>query len=279
MSQKSIPQRVFASFRIRRDLLGVGLSILVFACACAFAPGLAFAAQWPAEYYNPSPADDDIVLAMPCGGAMTFRKIAIPNEGPLNDYPIMVGGTDDGRGFAENIHPAYIAGSFGENGAERYYLLGKYEVNRLQYAAINESCLKPELSLRLPQVNVSWFDAVNGADRYSRWLRTNAADSLPKDGKESGFVRLPTEVEWEFAARGGTAVSPADFRERVFPTPEGLARYVWSASTESSNRTLQFGGLLKPNPLGLHDILGNVDEIVLEPFRLNRLDRLHGQAG
>jgi hypothetical protein len=36
---------------------------------------------------------------------------------------------------------------------------------------------------------------------------------------------------------------------------------------------------LKPNPLGLHDILGNVDEMIFEPFRLNKLDRQHGQAG
>ncbi|MBV9835284.1 MAG: SUMF1/EgtB/PvdO family nonheme iron enzyme, partial [Alphaproteobacteria bacterium] len=49
--------------------------------------------------------------------------------------------------------------------------------------------------------------------------------------------------------------------------------------TKSSNGEVQLVGALKPNPLGLHDILGNVDEIVLEPFRLNKLARLHGQAG
>jgi len=38
-------------------------------------------------------------------------------------------------------------------------------------------------------------------------------------------------------------------------------------------------GLQKPNPLGLHDMLGNVDEMMFEPFRLNKLDRQHGQAG
>ena len=38
-------------------------------------------------------------------------------------------------------------------------------------------------------------------------------------------------------------------------------------------------GLLAPNPLGLFDVLGNVEEGVLEPFRLHKVIRLHGQAG
>ncbi len=38
-------------------------------------------------------------------------------------------------------------------------------------------------------------------------------------------------------------------------------------------------GSLKPNPLGLHDMLGNVAELTLEPFRLVRQGRLHGRVG
>jgi hypothetical protein len=38
-------------------------------------------------------------------------------------------------------------------------------------------------------------------------------------------------------------------------------------------------GTLKPNPLGLHDMLGNAAEIVGSPFALVRYGRLHGQAG
>ncbi len=75
------------------------------------------------------------------------------------------------------------------------------------------------------------------------------------------------------------SVSESDFRERVFPMPDGMAAYAWFAGPASANNKVQRIGLLKPNPLGLHDMLGNVDEIVLDPFRLNKLDRLHGQAG
>lgn len=237
------------------------------------------AADWPQELFNPSPTAEDLVLPMPCGGAMAFRKVALPQAGPLDDYAITLGGTDEDYAYAENVYRTFLAGSFPEGASGRFYLLGKYEVTRLQYAALGEKCPEPSMDGRLPQVQVSWFDAVQFADRYSRWLRQNALEKLPKDGPEPGFVRLPTDVEWEFAARGGLAVSPADFRERTFPMTEPTGRYAWFGGPRSANGKAQMVGLLRPNPLGLHDMLGNVDEVVLEPFRLNRLDRLHGQAG
>jgi hypothetical protein len=237
------------------------------------------AADWPAEQFNPRPLPDDVVLPMPCGGAMAFRRVDIPASGPLDDRLVRIGGTDEERGYLEGARPAYVAGSFGGGPGQRYYLIGKYEVSRLQYQAIGGNCPPPAADLRLPQNEVGWVDAVIAADHYSLWLRANAAAKLPTEDKEPGFVRLPTEVEWEFAARGGIAVSESEFAERVFPMPAAMAGHVWFGGSASANGKIQRIGLLQPNPLGIHDILGNVDEIVFDPFRLNRLDRLHGQVG
>ena len=240
------------------------------------------AAAWDEKYFNPKPAPDDVILPMPCDGAMAFRKIMVPVARPLDDYSITVGQDSGDWGYLEQARPAYIAGSFTITTPEpaRYYLLAKYELNELQYQAVKSAtCPTPSTKLRLPQTGVSWFDAVYYADQYNLWLRKNAAAKLPKEDGVSGFLRLPTEVEWEFAARGGIAVSAADFRDVTFPMPEGINAYAWFAGAQSSNGQLQLGGLLKPNPVGLHDILGNVDEMVFEPFHLNKLDRLHGQAG
>ena len=79
-------------------------------------------------------------------------------------------------------------------------------------------------------------------------------------------MRLPTEEEWEYAARGGAAVSELDFLGRTFPMPEGTSRYAWFQGPRSAAGRAQPVGMLEPNPLGLHDILGNVGELVLEPF-------------
>lgn len=237
-------------------------------------------ADWDAKFFNPQPMQDDVVLPMPCGGAMAFRRVAVPAEGALGDRAVTLGSPSAERGYAEGPRREWIAGSLPGGANAREYWLAKYEVSELQYAAVmDEACPQANLGKRLAKGGVAWFDAVGFAERYSSWLLKNSAKALPKNGDEVGFVRLPTETEWEYAARGGAAVADADFAEPVFPMPEGLAKYVWYAGTQSANGKPQLAGLLKPNPLGLFDMLGNLDEIVFAPFHLNKLGREHGAAG
>ncbi len=237
---------------------------------------------WEERLYNPTPQEDDIILPMPCGGAMAFRQIHVPASKPLEDFPVQVGQDGTGWGYVEQTRPAFISGSFsnGENGASRHYLLAKYELTELQYEALmGDECPPPSNRKRFPRVELSWFDAMQLSDAYNLWLREHAPESLPREDGIQGFLRLPTEVEWEFAARGGLEVSTAEFRDTRYPMPEGLNAHEWYSGAQSSNGRLQLAGLLAPNPLGLHDMLGNAAEMMFEPFRLNKLDRQHGQAG
>lgn len=241
----------------------------------------ALAEPWAADYYNPKPDSEDIVLPMPCEGSMAFRRVDIPRAGPLEDLPITLGQDSGEWGFVEHSYPAFIAGSFTGSGKDkgRYYLMAKYELTALQYRALTEgTCPKPSRILSLPETGIGWFDAVAVADKYNQWLRSNAADKLPVEEDTPGFLRLPTEVEWEFAARGGLKVNSAEFRDVHYPMDD-IKNFEWFSGAQSSNGKVQLIGRLSPNPLGLHDMLGNVSEMMFTPFYLNKLNRLHGQAG
>ena len=239
-------------------------------------------APWPADFTNPRAADGDLVLPMPCGGAMAFRAVETPaGPGALDDRPVTLGTTDPAGGVAEFARREAVAGPFTAEGRDvPTYWIGKYEVTRDQYAAVmEERCPAPSANGRLPAATLSWFDAVAFGQRYTTWLLRNAQARLPQADGTPAFVRLPTEEEWEYAARGGAAVSELDFLARTFPMPDGTSRYAWFQGPRSAAGRAQPVGMLEPNPLGLHDILGNVGEMVLEPFRAVRVGRLHGQAG
>lgn len=98
------------------------------------------------------------------------------------------------------------------------------------------------------------------AETFCQWLSK-------KTGKK---YRLPTEAEWEYAARGGTSTpyffegSPKDFSDRGFwrkffdADTAGINRYVVYVKN-SPNRTQEPSAVL-PNPFGLKNMLGNVME-------------------
>ena len=239
--------------------------------------------RWPEESWNPRPLPEDLVLPLPCGGAMAFRPIPTPvARGGLADRQATLGQADPETNYSEYLRRAFIAGPFPGPRPEsppRYYL-GKYEVTRDQYAAVTaEACPTPSTAGRQPQADVAWHEAVAFTVKLSSWLARNAREALPQQDGARAFVRLPTEEEWEYAARGGAAVSEADFGARTFPMPDGMQRHVWFQGTRSAGNRARPVGMLEPNPLGLFDILGNVSEWVLEPYRLNKVGRLHGQAG
>lgn len=244
---------------------------------------------WERDDWNPGPDADDVVLPLPCNGALVLRRVLTGPPRPpgasnqLEDRQVTLGSADDPLAYVGYLRGEFVAGGFFTPQGQRYYLIGKYEVTVQQYQAVmGDGGCRPPPSDRaaLPVSNISWFDAVEFTRRLNKWLYEQRLDALPKSAGRSGFVRLPTETEWEFAARGGMAVSDAERGNNTFvPANANVAEYVWFAGPESAAGAAKPIGSLKPNPLKLYDMLGNVEEIMLEPFRLNRVGRLHGQQG
>ena len=249
--------------------------VLLAGSAAAQAP-----APWDAARWNPRASTSDFVLPIPCGGSLALREIDIPaGASPLDDRRVVLGSPEADQPYSEFQRSEFITGGFQASPQARRYWLGKYEVTRDQYAAVmQDTCPAATPEGRRPMAEVSWFDATRFSERLTIWLMANARAKLPTQDGAFGYLRLPTEAEWEYAARGGNAVSESEFLAPAPPMPEGAEAYIMAGARRTGNRAQAIGQLL-PNPLGLHDMLGNVGEFVLEPYRLNRVGRPHGLAG
>ncbi|MEY4682028.1 MAG: hypothetical protein RLZZ276_3677 [Pseudomonadota bacterium] len=257
------------------------------ALALLAAAGVAGAQQspatWPEENWNPQPLADDLVLPLPCGGSMAWRAVPTPvAQGALADRPAMMGQADPQTDYVEYLRQGFIAGPFpGPAGQPPRYYLAKYEVSRDQWAAVmSDACpALPSQGGRVAKTEVGWIDAVNFTARLTSFLAKNAAQKLPRRDEAVAHVRLPSEDEWEFAARGGAAVGEAEFGARAYPMEGGMQRHAWFQGPRSAAGQPRPIGARAANPLGLHDVYGNAAEWTLEPFRLNKIGRYHGQAG
>ena len=96
---------------------------------------------------------------------------------------------------------------------------------------------------RQPVTNVSWEDAV----AYAAWLSKQTRKRY----------RLPTEAEWEYAARGGTETAYwwGDEMKSAIANCDGCG-------SQWDNKQTAPVGSFRPNPFGLYDTAGNVWEWV-----------------
>ncbi len=136
------------------------------------------------------------------------------------------------------------------------FFMGKYAVTQAQYQAImgeNPSKFKGE---KRPVEQVSWNDAVEFCKRLSQ--------------KTGRTYRLPSEAEWEYAARAGTT-TPFYFGETITTDLANYnGNYIYASGTKGQSRQQTIDvGKFPPNSFGLYDMCGNTYEWCIDKYHDN----------
>ena len=184
----------------------------------------------------------------------------------LNDFVYVNTSLMDFLGF-KSINPFFICSK--EVTVKEWKEVVTYVNERnLGYDLVDASVYS---SLNEPISNINWYDAIKFCNAKSEmnWLSPvyrNSNGTVYRSGETSPIVywtsdgyRLPIEVEWDYAARGG-----AFSKNYVYSGSNTLNDVAWS-SVNSGNSIKQVG-LKSPNEIAIYDMSGNVSEWVLDNY-------------
>ena len=248
--------------------LACGLAVLLSLCLPAH--GLAVAPSLP----------DRLVIKLPEGGEISFRAVylGVHTDSLFAARQVTLGSRDGEHGYRERLTQTKISGGFvaARNGTPDWlYYLGETEIQRCQWNAVmrwaeqqRAQPQRPKDDSKLPQTEVSMAEIYTFIEALNYWLLAHERASLPTFRGAIAFCRLPTEAEWEFAARGGCATLETDAAvfERAHPYGNEAPKHEWLQGN-SGKKLHECGSRdLEPNPLGLYDMLGNAQELTINLF-------------
>jgi formylglycine-generating enzyme required for sulfatase activity len=220
--------------------------------ACGIAGVAALSVLVWREHFQP--AGDQIAGRAPSPAPATVESAAPPPPVPPRDEPVTepamvtlpagmfaMGSSDDPS--ERPIHRVPI----------KAFAIGKFPISVREWSAcVAASACKyvAKGDDDAPVTNVSWSDA----KQFTTWL----SQATQKE------YRLPSEAEWEYAARGGTA---SKYWWGNQPQ-QGLANCKGCNEPYDAKQPLKVGSFL-PNPFGLYDMGGGVDQWVEDCWHKN----------
>ena len=173
-----------------------------------------------------------------------FNQLPNPIQELLKDMVLVEGGTFTMG--SDDIDDNYDAKPTHHVSLDTYHI-AKYPITQAQWKAVmNNNNPSHFQGNNLPVDSVSWNDAQAFISQLNELL---------KMAQKSASFRLPTEAEWEYAARGGNLISKV---YKKYAGSNNIDEVAWYDGN-SGNKTHPVGQK-RANKLGLHDMSGNVFE-------------------
>jgi formylglycine-generating enzyme required for sulfatase activity len=214
---------------------------------------------------TPAPAPTPVVNPQPRPAPTpVVNPQPTPRPAPANMVWVEGGafqmGSNNGGNGEKPVHTVTV----------KSFYMGKYEVTQKEWVEVMGTTIAQQRDMvnksysldgegdNYPMYNVHWYEAVEYCNKLSQKEGLTPAyrgsgDNITCNFNASGY-RLPTEAEWEYAARGGTK----DYLSYEYADGNGVDAVSWY--WDNSGGITHPVGMKQPNSLGLYDMSGNVSE-------------------